>query len=122
MAGWQTGMLSWFSPYIFMGARQRCLLQQGTPIFTWHKVGMPTAGTIDPFLYVTPAQFDAQLALLREAGYESIPLGKWKPAQRERKVVLTFDDGFSSAREQAMELLARHKYHAIQFLVAGALG
>jgi peptidoglycan/xylan/chitin deacetylase (PgdA/CDA1 family) len=120
-------------------------MRQGVPVFTYHKIAEPPPATRDPFLYVSPVRFDEQLAGLRRAGCVSACLGEAfrEPGQRSSKrspeatalakvgpaaggqpqaVVLTFDDGCRNVLEHGLDILARHRFSAIQFLVAGFLG
>ena len=116
-------MLGWFSNRIFLGAAQRRLIRRGVPVLAYHKIAEPTRGTRDPFLYVSPKRFEEQLTALRRAGLIPDMLdenGRFKKAAGA--AVITFDDGFTSALRNGSEILARHQFRAIQFLVAGSLG
>lgn len=115
-------MLDRISPQVFLGARQRALWRQGLPILVYHSIAKPPAGVRDPFLYVSPERFDEQLGALRAAGYESASLSRLSAPPGEKQVVITFDDGCRNVFENAMSILARHRFHAIQFLVAGLIG
>ena len=117
-------VLAWFSPYVFLGAAQRRLLHGGLPIFTYHKVASAPPGTRDPFLYTDPLEFKAQLDALCRAGYGSTSLldAVTNGTSRSRKTVITFDDGFLSVFENALEILAAHSFQATLFLVANFLG
>lgn len=109
-------------PQIFLGAAQRRLAESGVPIFTYHSLGVPPAGTRDPFLYVAAGRFDAQLAALRAAGFASADLSSVPRESHDRRVVITFDDGCANVLTHALEPLARHGFRAIEFLVAGLIG
>jgi len=86
------------------------------PILMYHYISVPPPGS-DRYrlsLSVTPANFDAQMAYLKQAGYHAITLydlyaylaqGQALP---EKPVTLTFDDGYVDAFTQAMPIL--HKY------------
>ncbi len=117
-------MLGWFSARIFLGPAQRRLSRRGVPVLSYHKIALPSPGTTDPFLYVSPSRFDEQLAGLRHHGYTSAPLTEVLSAGGGpgRKVVITFDDGCCDVLEHALGPLARHQFRAIQFLVAEYLG
>jgi peptidoglycan/xylan/chitin deacetylase (PgdA/CDA1 family) len=117
-------MLGWVSARIFLGPAQRRLYRQGLPVLTYHKIAPPPPQTRDPFLYHSPRRFDAQLETLRHHGYTSTSLTKALPSagNSERKVVITFDDGCCNVLEHGLGPLARHQFHAIQFLVAASLG
>ena len=107
-----------------MGQRQRRLAKSGVPIFTYHKIARKLPVTRDPFLYVSPDQFDAQLAKLRQQGFTSVSLADMPPGMSHsaRPAVITFDDGCRSVLEHGAPILARHNFRAVQFLVAGSIG
>jgi peptidoglycan/xylan/chitin deacetylase (PgdA/CDA1 family) len=117
-------MLGWFSQRIFLGAAQRRLIGRGVPIFTYHKIADPTKGTRDPFLYVSPKRFDEQLAALKRLSFTSGSLDDFSAMTQAPgdHAVITFDDGFTSVLRNGLEILARHQFPAIEFLVAGSLG
>lgn len=95
------------------------------PILMYHYVSEPPpdADAIRRDLSVAPQQFAAQLAWLREAGYTSITLHELTLALQmgyalpERPVVLTFDDGYRDAYEQAFPLLQEHGFVGTFFLI-----
>ncbi len=107
-----------------MGPAQRRLTRQGVPVFAYHKIAQPRTGTRDPFLYVDPARFDAQLAALRSRGLTSGTLADLPAIQAGLRstAIITFDDGFRNVLEYGLEILARHRFRAIEFLVSGFLG
>ena len=117
-------MIGWFSPRVFLGPMQRRLSTRGVPVFAYHKIAPPPPGTADPFLYVSPARFESQLAALNQAGWHSASLADTLTAadNAARKAVLTFDDGMANVLEHALGPLARHQFRAIEFLVPGFLG
>lgn len=117
-------MLGWFSPIVFLGPAQRRLSTRGVPVFAYHKLAPPPRATTDPFLYVSPGRFEAQLAAFRRAGCASASLAEALRAgdNSARQVVLTFDDGFADVLEPGLEALSRHRFRALQFLVPGFLG
>jgi peptidoglycan/xylan/chitin deacetylase (PgdA/CDA1 family) len=113
-----------------MSNGQRRLLKGGVPVFAYHKIGYWPCGTKDPFLYVSPEEFEAQLAELRQAGLASaslddiVPRGEMAESKSwpVKGAVITFDDGFCSVLDNGLPSLLRHGFRAIQFLVAGMLG
>ena len=117
-------MIGWFSPRVFLGRAQRRLAARGVPVFAYHQLASPPPGAADPFLYVSPRRFEAQLAALRQAGWTCAPLADTLTAgdNAARKAVVTFDDGLASVLEHALPPLARHQFRALEFLVAGLLG
>lgn len=116
-------MLGWFTPQVFLGRAQRRLMARGVMVYCYHKVSAVPAATRDPFLYVTPGAFEAQLAALRTAGFGWTTLDQMAEAGNAgRNVVITFDDGFVNVLEHGLPALKRHQCSAMQFLVAGSLG
>src|SRR2546425_11821268 len=98
------------------------------PILLYHKIDRIPAGARYPRSYVTPERFDAQLALLRRRGYESVSFADYLAYRRgaarlpRRPVIITFDDGYRSNRDVALPLLQQHGFRATIFLVAGRVG
>jgi len=116
-------MLGWFWPLVFLGRAQRKVLERGTPILTYHKIGTPPSATRDPFLYATPVMVDRHLAALARAGLRLVSLSELTSRLGDRnQVAITFDDGFQSVLEGGLEVLTKHKACAIQFLVSGFIG
>jgi len=109
---------------LFMSSAQRRLFQHGLPVLMYHKIDSVPRETRDPFLYVSPTRFGEQLQLLTERGYSSVALDAVQTVtdNRARQVVITFDDGSESVFKNALDLLARHRFRAIQFIVAGLIG
>lgn len=92
-------------------------------VLTFHSVsegGGPTS--------IPPAVFARQMAALAELGYRTLKLEEllaWldgEPAPLERRVLITFDDGFCDFRQNAMPILSRHGFSALMFLPTGKLG
>jgi peptidoglycan/xylan/chitin deacetylase (PgdA/CDA1 family) len=77
---------------------------------------------------VTPAQFEAQLRHLRDAGFRSVTLDDWRAARERqaplpgRAVLLTFDGGFRDFAEHAWPLLRRYDFGALVLLVTDHVG
>ncbi len=110
------------APQIFLSRSQQRLFTRGVPIFTYHSVSVAPAGARDPFLYTTPQRFGEQVAALAEAGYESATLDGALNSSASRRVVITFDDGCRNVVENALPVLAQHRFRAIEFLVADRIG
>jgi peptidoglycan/xylan/chitin deacetylase (PgdA/CDA1 family) len=97
------------------------------PILMYHYISVPPDGS-DRYrlsLSVTPANFDAQMAYLKQAGYHAITLydlyaylaqGKALP---DRPVILTFDDGYVDAFTQAMPILHKYGFVGTIFVLTG---
>jgi len=107
-----------------MGRAQRKLMARGTAVFTYHKIGFAPEKTRDPFLYASPESFERQLSALSRESFRTARLGELIAHRdpTDRKAVITFDDGFRSAFENGLEILARRQASAIQFIVSGLIG
>lgn len=113
-------MLGWFSPLVLMGRAQRKRAGAGSLVLAYHKLGPAPPGTLDPFLYDTPARFSEQLGSVAAHGY--VPGSLSDVLASTRRSAVTFDDGCVSVLVHGIPLLARHNQRAIQFLVAAHLG
>lgn len=97
------------------------------PILMYHRVAPAGAAGLDRYR-VTPDAFEAQLARLRQEGYESV-----SPEQLahfvalaaplpQRAVMLTFDDGYCDFAEHAWPILRRYGFGATVFVVPAKVG
>ena len=95
------------------------------PILNYHYVSVAPedADAVRRDLSVSPAEFEAQLRYLREAGFTSISLhdlmlhlatGRALP---DKPVILTFDDGYIDNYQFAFPLLIEHGYEGTFFLI-----
>lgn len=75
--------------------------------------------------WVTPRQFERQMAWLAEAGYSTLSLSSCLQSeiQLSRKaVVITFDDGYRALMKHVLPVLRRFGFVATVFPVAGYVG
>ncbi len=99
------------------------IFRTGTPMLMYHKLGPLPRGVRIKGLYVREKLFDRQMTELHAAGFASVmPDELFSENNNQPRVVLTFDDGFTSVLQYGLEPLARCKFRAIQFLVADRLG
>jgi peptidoglycan/xylan/chitin deacetylase (PgdA/CDA1 family) len=84
----------------------------------------PDAGSLRRGLTVSPELFEAQLAYLKEAGYETVTLKDLYDALSvgrplpEKPVVLTFDDGYKDAYTHAWPALEEYGFVGEFFVLA----
>ena len=85
------------------------------PILMYHVLAVPAPGTPFPGLYVSPADFRAQVGLLARSGYHAVTLERvwaaWhgRATLPRRPIVLSFDDGYPPDISVALPVLhARH--------------
>lgn len=92
------------------------------PVLMYHHV-TPACGMIA----ATPEVFEAQIARLARAGYQSLSTDQFAaylagaPAP-ERSVLITFDDGYLNNWVHAHPVLARHGMRAVLFTITGWIG
>lgn len=94
------------------------------PVLLYHDLGKVVQGGNGAV--VDPADFDWQMAWLQEHGYTPVTpvaLADWvagKGALPDRPVLITFDDGYTSAYTEALPILKRHGMRAVLFLITDA--
>jgi peptidoglycan/xylan/chitin deacetylase (PgdA/CDA1 family) len=84
------------------------------PILMYHVIAAPPPGAPFPGLYVTPAEFAAQMQALKNAGWHAVTLDQVKaywtrgvPLGAGKPIVLSFDNGYQSQYTQALPVLRR---------------
>jgi peptidoglycan/xylan/chitin deacetylase (PgdA/CDA1 family) len=84
---------------------------QPVPILMYHVIAAPLPGAPYPGLYVSRAEFDAQVRWLVRNGYHAVTLlqvlDDWRGLRGlpRRPVVLSFDDGYRSDYTDALPML-----------------
>jgi len=79
-------------------------------------------------LYVSPRDFDAQMAYLSANGFSVISLNTLAVAQNQRlslppkSVVITFDDGYADFYRFAFPILQKYRHPATVFLISDFVG
>lgn len=109
---------------VFLGSAQKKLFGDGVPILAYHSVADPPPGVNNPYLYVSQAEFDSQLAQLRNAGFTSTSLDEFNGfrSNHHQHVVISFDDGIRNVLDNALDILARHQVRAVQFIISDLIG
>ena len=88
------------------------------PILAYHVVGDPPAGAPYPGLYVSVAEFRAQLAWLARRGYRPVTLNALRRHWRDgaplprKPIALTFDDGYPEDVDVVRPLLRAYGWPA----------
>jgi peptidoglycan/xylan/chitin deacetylase (PgdA/CDA1 family) len=84
------------------------------PVLMYHVIAPPPAGAPFPGLYVTPAEFQAQMQALKAAGWTAVTLDQlrayWSHGAKlppGKPIVLTFDNGYHSQYTEALPVLRR---------------
>ena len=97
------------------------------PILTYHQIETsPPRGAGFRSLYVTPADFARQMALLSVLGYRGLSMSALLPylsGERTGKVVgITFDDGYLNNLSHALPVLKRHGFSSTCYVVSQQVG
>jgi peptidoglycan/xylan/chitin deacetylase (PgdA/CDA1 family) len=93
------------------------------PFLTYHSVD----GSGSP-VSTAPRDFERQMAFLARAGYRTIRLGEAAALVRareplpERRLLISFDDGYRNNLETALPILRRHGFTAVVFVTTGVIG
>lgn len=97
------------------------------PILMYHRIATDGPPGLKQWR-VSPEIFDTQMSALHRAGYQTITLVEWADALIEqrpvqgKRVLLTFDDGYSDFLSAAIPALQRYDFSATMFLVAQRIG
>lgn len=97
------------------------------PVLMYHQIAAaPAPGAAFRSLYVAPAAFSRQMALLKLMGYQGLSMSALLPylsGERTGKVVgITFDDGYLNNLTHALPVLVRHGFSATCYMVSRQLG
>ncbi len=93
--------------------------QYVTPILMYHRFGYNESS-----LFVTPENFEKQMAYLKDRGYQVLSLDKLGEAIRNKKkltrktIVITIDDGYADNYIYAYPVLKKYGFSATIFLAA----
>ncbi|MGV8805544.1 MAG: polysaccharide deacetylase family protein [Polaromonas sp.] len=101
--------------------------RQPIPILVYHQITeAPPKGSPFRSLYVSPASFARQMALLKLLGYQGLSLSALLPyllGEKTGKVVgITFDDGYENNLAHALPALLKQGFSSTCYAVSGLLG
>ena len=98
------------------------------PILMYHVINPPPRSAPFPGLYVPRSEFAAQMAALRAAGYDGVTLDQvesnWRNGTalpRGRPIVISFDNGYRSQYVNALPIIRRLGWHAVENLQLSGL-
>ena len=98
---------------------------EGVAILMYHKTGDPPAGSKLKKLWVSRKKFDAQMAYLKNKGYEVITfkdIAEGRVMDGAKKVVITFDDGYRNNYTEAFPVLQKYGFKAVFYVVSSTIG
>ena len=92
-------------------------------VLTYHSVSDEAAGPIG----INPATFAMQMRALAEAGYASLSIAEfiaWHKgaAAACRRVLITFDDAYQDFGDNAVPMMQRHGFTAVNFVPSALVG
>jgi peptidoglycan/xylan/chitin deacetylase (PgdA/CDA1 family) len=98
------------------------------PVLMYHVIADPPPGAPWPHLFVSRAEFVAQVAWLQTHGFEAVTLAQvWRHWHHgaplpKRPIVLSFDDGYHSVAAVALPVLAERGWAGMLNLKLGNIG
>lgn len=101
-------------------------ISANVPILMYHHLDPQADGSNS--MAVTPAQFDRQMAALKEAGYTAVSPEQLRAYVQSRQplpeqpVLITFDDGYYSNYEYAFPILQKYGMKATIFVIGSSVG
>ena len=101
--------------------------QRPIPILVYHQIEIaPPKGAVFRSLYVSPAAFARQMAVLSLLGYRGLSLSALLPylmGERAGKVVgITFDDGYLNNLTHALPVLVNYDFSSTCYAISQQLG
>src|SRR2546423_10104825 len=89
----------------------------------YHAVMEPPTGCdeVERDLFVSPWQFEAQMADLADRGFQSLSLNRFLGGL-DKAVLITFDDAYAHVPETVTPILKRYGFSATMFVPAANLG
>ena len=95
------------------------------PILLYHHIGIPRSESL---YYISPFEFERQMYLLREWGYQTISVELLVRAIKEgaelppKPIVLTFDDGGETVFTNALPILQKYGFTGSAYIVHNYVG
>ncbi len=95
------------------------------PILLYHHIGISPSNSN---YYVLPYEFEQQMALLHQWGYQTISVELMVKAIKEgaelpsKPIILTFDDGSESVYTTALPILQKYNFTGTAYLVYNYIG
>ena len=95
------------------------------PILLYHHIGIPQNESL---YYISPFEFERQMYLLREWGYQTISVELLVRAIKEgaelppKPIILTFDDGSETVFTNALPILQKYGFTGNAYIVYNYVG
>jgi peptidoglycan/xylan/chitin deacetylase (PgdA/CDA1 family) len=101
--------------------------REAVPVLMYHVIDRAPPGTPLPALWVSRAEFDAQMRFLASRGYHAVTLAQvWTAWHRSgllpsKPIVISFDDGYRSQYTNALPILRSHHWPGVLNLEVATL-
>lgn len=93
------------------------------PVLLYHYVRIsPESPEVGTSLEVRPEEFFKQIEYLYTQGYQTTSLDLLFAKQSGKKIIITFDDGYKDALENAYPILEQYGYTATIYPIVGKIG
>ncbi|MGC8653085.1 MAG: polysaccharide deacetylase family protein [Candidatus Kryptoniota bacterium] len=93
------------------------------PVLMYHRVVKDKSEAGKHGIYVTTDQFEMQMIYLKERGYRTITFNELDLygccKEKERNVILTFDDGYEDNYTNMFPILKKYGFKAVIFVLGG---
>ncbi|MDQ3003910.1 MAG: polysaccharide deacetylase family protein [Chloroflexota bacterium] len=115
-----TPTLTPIPPWIMQGPNEVIV-----PILLYHHIGIPQSKSL---YYISPSEFERQMFLLREWGYQTISVDLLIRAIKEgaelppKPIILTFDDGGETVFTNALPILQKYGFTGSAYIVHNYVG
>jgi len=115
-----TPTLTPIPPWIMQGPNEVIV-----PILLYHHIGIPQSESL---YYISPLEFEKQMFLLREWGYQTISVELLVRAIKEgaelppKPIILTFDDGSETVFTNAFPILQKYNFTGSAYIVYNYVG
>ncbi len=108
--------------FLFWKFRFSARLDSKIPVLLFHKIEPQGEWGVTS---LKPSKFHELINHLKEAGYQSLTLEEFNGAETsdfQRKVLITFDDGYEGIYQHALPILEKAGYTASVFVITGYVG
>ena len=97
------------------------LIVSNVPILMYHHIDTsPPSSQAD--LYVSLDNFKEQMSYMNQQGYSTTTLDKLFPELEGKKFIITIDDGYKDAIENALPILKGFNFQATVFIITNNIG
>lgn len=98
--------------------------ESDTPILMYHHIQdvSKNANTAEKNLSLSPAKFEEEVKFLSDSGYKTATLAELFNDLPEKRVVLTFDDGYKDLITNAFPILKEYGFRGVVFIIVNNVG